>query len=198
MWQIEVMWRATPWAPYWLAVTLAVAIVAARPLARRGRTSVVGAGLWVALMGVLVTLTMTPGLLPLGHHQCGLIAGWPSWGELFSLHERALNVWMYVPAAFLAVLPRQRRTWVTALAATAALPVVAELAQWAFPVLGRQCQLSDVTENLTGVAIGAATGLAVHLLVWLADTGRTAREVSADDVRGPLGDARTGGQVERW
>ena len=183
MWQIEVMWRATPWAPYGLVAALLVAVLAARPLARRGQTSTVGAGLWLALMGVIVTLTLTPGLSPMVHRQCGLVVtGPPSPAELLSLRERALNVWMYVPVALLAVLPRQRRTRVTALAAAAALPIVAEVAQWAIPALGRQCQLPDLVENLAGVAMGAAVGLAVHRFAGLAAPWR----------RGGVAEIRTG------
>lgn len=166
-WQIVVMWRATPLAPYGLVVSLVVAALLARPVARRLETSAIWVGAWLLLVGVIVTLTMTPGL------GSGSAARWcslqvsrpPTLTELFAFHERGLNAWMYVPPALLAVLPRRRRAWVTAVATTAVLPFVAEAVQWAFPAMGRLCQSQDVVANLTGVVIGTALGLAVRVVV---------------------------------
>lgn len=180
MGQLEAMWRATPWAPYGLAVSLLAAALVALPLARRHGTSVAGTGLWLLLLGVVVTLTMTPGLSRLTVRQCGLdVPGLPSPADLLAVRERGLNVWMYVPLALLAVLPRRGRTWRAALGVTAALPFVAEATQWAVPALGRQCQSQDVAGNLTGVAVGVALGLVVRGLRAAARgyprPGRTAR-----------------------
>jgi hypothetical protein len=175
MWQIEVMWRATPWAPYGLAVAVIGAVALARSLARRGGTSTIGTGLWLLFVGTIVTLTMTPGLSHGVVHHCGLlVSGILTPAELLAFHERGLNAWMYVPPALLAVLARRRETWVTALAITAALPFVSELTQWAIPALGRQCQVQDIVGNLTGVAIGAAAGFVVRGLIRLPRPVRTA------------------------
>lgn len=161
---IEAMWRATPWAPAGLAVTVVVALVVARPVGRWLHTSAVGTLLWVLVLGGVLTLTATPGLSYFTARSCalGLVSPLPP-RELFALGEESLNVWMFVPLALLATLPRSRRALRVALGVTFALPVVLEGLQWSLPAMGRACQSSDIVNNLTGVVIGVGVGVVVRI-----------------------------------
>ena len=161
---IEAMWRATPWAPVGIAVTVVVALVAARPVGRWLRTSAIGTLLWLLILGCVLTLTATPGLSYFAARSCalGLVSPLPA-RELFALGEESLNVWMFVPLALMATLPRSRRATRVALCVTFALPVVLEVLQWALPAMGRACQASDIVNNLTGAVIGVGVGTVLRI-----------------------------------
>ncbi len=164
---IQAMWRATPWAVTGLAVALVLALVAARPLGRRLGAASAGAGLWVLLLGVVLALTATPGLSRFTVHTCALERPRPvPLGDLFTLGERALNVWMFAPLALLSVLPRRPATVRLALGVTLALPFLVEGLQWAVPAMGRTCLSQDVVSNVTGVVLGAGAGGPIRLVLW--------------------------------
>lgn len=156
---IHAMWRATPWAAAGLATSVVLALISARPLGRRVRTPAAWTFLWVLLLGVVLTLTVTPGLSRLTVRICSLeLAGPVPVRDLFTPGEQALNVWMFVPLALLAALPRPRRTLLLALGTALALPFFVEAVQWALPAMGRACSSKDIVDNLTGVVIGAGLG----------------------------------------
>ena len=52
------------------------------------------------------------------------------------------------------------------LAGVVALPVLFETVQWAFPDLNRACDVTDLVDNLTGVAAGLLVGTGIAALRW--------------------------------
>jgi hypothetical protein len=84
--------------------------------------------------------------------------------RLLSVNQASSNVFLFVPLGIAVVLlPRSRRRAMVATGA-AALPFVIEATQLLLPALGRECQGSDVVDNLTGLAIGAGTVILVRSL----------------------------------
>lgn len=148
-----------------LVVTAVVAVLVARPLARRVGVPALGAAAWLVALGVVVTLTMTPGTSwgPVTERTCSLTT-WsllePS--SLLGVDQRGANVLLLVPLGLLSALPRTRRTLAVALGAALALPFVAETFQYLVPALARVCDVEDLADNLTGVASGALLGLLVR------------------------------------
>jgi hypothetical protein len=165
---IHAMWRGTPWAAAGLATSAVLALIAARPLGRRLRTSAVLTFLWILLLGVVLTLTVTPGLSRLTVHVCSLQPARPvPVGDLLAPGGASFNVWMFVPLALLSVLPRPGRTLLLALGTALTLPFLVEAVQWALPAMGRDCTSKDIVDNLTGVVIGAGLGALLRLgLSW--------------------------------
>lgn len=169
----EALARQTPYAGVGLLVTAVVALVVARPLGRRLVLPAVGVAAWVAALGLVASLTLTPRSTwaAVTERVCTLDT-WTPLGlhSVLVLDQRAANAAMLVPLAVLSALPRERRRLVAALAVAAALPLVVEAVQYALPGLGRVCHSEDLVDNLAGVAAGAVVGLAVRAVL-----GRRAR-----------------------
>jgi hypothetical protein len=83
--------------------------------------------------------------------------------DLMVLNDRMLNTWLFVPLGFFAGYAAVRRWWVLMLAMLT--PLVVEGLQRMLPVLGRRCQFQDLIDNLWGVVLGAAAGIAVGFVV---------------------------------
>lgn len=161
----EALARQTPYAGVGLLVTAVVALVVARPLARQLRLPAVGVAAWVGALGLVVSLTLTPrSTWAAATERVCTLDTWTPLGlhSVLVLDQRAANAAMLVPLALLSALPRERRRLVAALAVAAALPFVVEAVQYALPGLGRICHSEDLVDNLAGVAVGAAVGLAVR------------------------------------
>ncbi|MFH8342717.1 VanZ family protein [Streptomyces sp. AM6-12] len=82
--------------------------------------------------------------------------------EPFRTVEGRLNVAMFIPVGFLGVLVTRRALPATLIGA--ALSVIVETAQGAFPSIGRACDTSDLVANTSGAALGALAGLLVAAL----------------------------------
>ncbi|GIG41854.1 VanZ family protein [Cellulomonas phragmiteti] len=162
---LEAMWRQTPYLPAGTVFTLLVVVLLARPLARRLRLPAAGVAAWLAALGALASLTLTPRTAwrPVTERVCAL----DSWAPLdlhsiLVLDQRAANLALLVPLAVLSALPRDRRVLGAALGFAVALPFLVEGWQYALPGLGRVCDSNDLVDNLLGVALGAAAGLVVR------------------------------------
>jgi glycopeptide antibiotics resistance protein len=152
-----------------IATVVAAAALGPR-LARR-----LGAAEWVArllIVGFGFVLSWT--LLPSADGLQGLSSdgvcntdrvGLIPWHELTTLNEHSLNVALFVPLGIaVALLPVTRSTAAVILAAIA-LTFVVETIQLLVPVLGRGCETADLFDNLLGLVIGIAVGLALRV-VW--------------------------------
>lgn len=148
-----------------LVVTVVVAAVVARPLARRVGVPALGAAAWLVALGVVVTLTMTPGAswAPVTERTCSLTTWAPlEPGALLGIDQRGANVLLLVPLGLLSALPRARRTLAAALGTALAVPFVAETFQFLVPALARVCDVEDLADNLTGAVAGAVLGLVLR------------------------------------
>jgi len=188
---LEVWWRHTPYAPLVLAVTAVAVVVLARPVGRRLRLPALGVAAWVAALGLVVALTLTPREPQRsGERVCALDSWTPlDLHNVLALDQRAANVLLLVPLALLAALPRDARTRRALLGLVVALPFVVEAVQYAVPRISRICDSNDLVDNLVGVAVGAAVGTAVRLVASLAHRRRRGgkgrpRRASQDTRRG--------------
>lgn len=166
---LDLLWRETPWAGLGLALS-AAAVAAVVALTRRRGADALVAGGWVLSLGLVVTMTMTPGFTWGASAPTVVSCAADSWqpislGSLAAFDQRAANVLLLVPLGLLAVLLRSRAAAAAALVVTAAMPFVAELTQYLVPSLGRVCDSEDLVDNFTGVAAGVVVGLVVRALV---------------------------------
>lgn len=145
------------------AVGAVVAVAVAAVLVRRrglGWGRAVG---WAALgwfVLLVVAVTLSPSDSEAAAAGCrfdtgAVLTGWRT------DDARLLNALLFVPASALTVLLPRRPA--VGLAALVALAVVLELLQSSGPI-GRSCDLTDVVDNWTGVALGTAAGLAARRL----------------------------------
>jgi len=162
---LEAVWHQAAAAGGGLTVTALAVLVLAAPLARGLRVPASGAAAWLAALGIVATLTLTP--RPLRRTVTERVCTFDSWAppELHSflvLDQRAANVLLLVPFALLCALPRDRRLAAVGLGLATALPFLVEGLQYAVPALGRVCHAEDLVDNLLGVAGGVAVGLALR------------------------------------
>ena len=151
---------------FWPAMILALALaaLAAVPVAR-----LLQAPVWVALLllgslGVIVAITLTPATpayfdagTPIGCLHDGFVP--PALDDLLQLNQTSLNVFLFVPLGLAcALLPRWWQVTLGWLFAVA-LPFVIEMAQYEVPRLGRVCSTADMAANLTGLFAGVIGGL---------------------------------------
>ncbi len=158
-----------PDSPLLAPALMAAVVVALVAAGRAGRALEIGrplAFLALVSLGGIVALTLTPhvgdveGYARTCHIRSLSLIG-PS--ELLSVNDRSLNVLLFIPLGFaVGLLPRSRRSLAVAVGAVV-LPVEIEMIQLLAPLLERTCQADDVLDNLTGLALGAAAGIAVHL-----------------------------------
>ncbi|MEF3119535.1 VanZ family protein [Streptomyces chrestomyceticus] len=139
--------------PAYVITTLLLAVPVGLITKSRGRSAVLPVLFTTALAGVL-TVTLMPGLRGAGESSGTCDRGLPSAAFLAS-ESAQLNVLLFVPLCFLAVLLFRRPVLV--LAGTVLLTSGIELAQGHLP-LGRACSYDDVKANALGGIIGLALG----------------------------------------
>jgi len=163
--------RAYPGFLPGLGVTVMVAVLASRPVARALRSGQVLAGALVISLGIVLSATLTPspsglardlsGLGPLEHYSptCDLSRIGPApIGDYLTLNNTSLNVLLLVPLGLtIGLLPASRRKTAIVLLA-AALPFIVEGTQLVVVPLDRACQSGDVSDNLLGLVLGLAAG----------------------------------------
>ena len=154
-----------------LAVSIGVAVLASRPVARAlGSGRVLAAALVISL-GVVLAATLTPS--PFGpqrhvarenlaqgyHPACDLSRIGPApIAEYLTPDDTSLNVLLLVPlGATIGLLPSSRRK-IAVLLLAAAVPFVVEATQLVVVPLDRACQSADVFDNLFGLALGLTAG----------------------------------------
>ena len=166
-----------PWFLPGLAVFVVLGLAMARRFAGLLRTHFGVAFALVVGFGIIVSATLTPlrGQLNLAAAggTCDLSRMGPApIHDLLHIDDTSLNIAMFVPLGIaLGLLRRSRRTAALILAAIA-LPIAIETIQLLVPSIERGCQSADVFDNLTGLAVGLALGIAGR---WLAGTSTMSR-----------------------
>lgn len=158
-----------------LAVTIVVAGLVHRSLARRMGIGRAHAFLLLFGIGVIVSATLFPNVLRLPSTgssfpawSCDLSRIRPSPGEFFDSVEATANMLLFVPLGVAIGLLRGTARWRAAGLAIVA-PFAIEVIQAGMPALDRRCQTADIADNLTGLAIGLVVGA---LAAWVLDRRR--------------------------
>src|SRR4051794_4702852 len=154
-----------------------VARVGVRPAA--GLVAGVANGGFGVLVGVIGILTLipangAPGVVPAEGRltTCSWDIGGPApegfW--IFSGGQRMLNVLVFVPAGVLLVLAvaRWRAAWLLVplgLVGLAAYSAAIEAIQLELARIDRACDVTDVTDNVTGAVLGVGVGVVLALLL---------------------------------
>jgi hypothetical protein len=147
-----------------IVVSLAVSFAACTHVGRL--LAISRAHAWALLMslGVVLSATVTPsrealvfGALGTGTCDLGRI-GLASWWELTHLDDASLNILLFVPLGIAIGLCPRSRAKLIVVAAALVLPAAIELLQLVAVSLGRECQTSDVVDNLSGLLLGVVAG----------------------------------------
>jgi VanZ like family len=147
-----------------VAISLVVSLVACGYVSRA--LTISKAHGWALLMslGVILAATITPSREAIlfgaqGSGTCDLGRIGPgSWWELTHLDDASLNILLFVPLGIaLGLLPRSHTKLVIVMGGFM-LPVAIELFQLVVVRLGRECQSSDIVDNLCGLLLGLLVG----------------------------------------
>jgi len=181
--------NSTPWLWPALAIAVAVSLALFRPLARALHAPRVAALLILLGLTGIVALTLTPGedaFAPYLFQDCFVRLVPPiGVGRVLNFGERGLNVLLFIPLGLgLGLLPGSR-VKVGLVGAALVLPFAIEAFQYLVPALDRSCSTVDVIDNLTGLIVGLAVGLAGRLVVSHGQRGggpgRSVGELGAGD-----------------
>jgi VanZ family protein len=145
-------------------VGLVVALVACLTLVRRGTSwrQAVTVSLLAWTVAVMLAVSLAPDVGREAAGSCSFdLRAQPPWTS----DQRLLNVLMYVPVGFLAVLAvgGRRSRAIAVVAGVLALAAVVELVQQVH-LVGRSCDVADMVDNWIGAALGASIGMGVALV----------------------------------
>jgi glycopeptide antibiotics resistance protein len=154
-----------------LAVTIVVAAIGYRAVARRLGIGRAHGFLLLFGVGVIVSATLFPNVLHLpaiGYAfpawSCDLSRLRPSPGEFLEAGEATANMLLFLPLGIAIGLLPGRSRWPAAAVAIAS-PFLIELIQAGLPALERRCQTADIADNLTGLLVGLAVGAVTAWIV---------------------------------
>jgi len=164
-----------PWLLPGAAIAFVVSLAASGAVGRALRVRRPIACVMVLSLGIILAATLTPQSEALafgarGSSSCDLSRlGLAPLRELLRLSDSGGNILMFIPlGATIGLVPRSRRKAAIVIAAIA-LPFGIETIQLLLPVLDRACESADVIDNLTGLAIGLAGGVAAGRLAGAVD-----------------------------
>ena len=161
---------AVPASVLTLALAVLVASLVSEAIARELRTRRWVAFLFLAGCGLVISATLVPTASALEGQASSGVCDFSRLGlapteELLSVNVTSLNVLLFIPLGVaVGLLPPNRPVAIATMMAIS-LTFVVEAIQLLLPVLGRGCQTADMVDNLLGLAIGAAGGTLVRLLV---------------------------------
>ena len=164
-----------PWFLPGVVISIVVSIAASGALGRALGVRRAVAWVMVLSLGIITAATLTPQWEALafgarGSSSCDLSRlGLAPLRELLRLSDSGGNILMFIPlGATIGLVPRSRRKAAIVIAAIA-LPFGIETIQLLLPVLDRACESADVIDNLTGLAVGLAGGVAAGRLTVAVD-----------------------------
>ena len=148
-----------------IVLSLALSFLTFVPVSRALAISRLHGFLLVLSLGVILAATITPSREALlfgaeGSGRCDLSRfGLLSWWELGHIDDASLNILLFVPFGIALGLCPRSRARSTLVAAALITPIAIELIQLTAVSLGRECQSSDVIDNLTGLLLGLLVGV---------------------------------------
>lgn len=161
---LAAFFRALPLALPLMIVSVVIASIVCSIVGQRLRCGPLAAWLLIAGFGVFAALTLTPTDSSLAGYSGGstsisLAVDWPGVHRITSMSSESLNL---AAGAFLGLgggAVARSTGLVRYVLCVLAAPVAAELAQWAFPALGRSGFLmTDVVINWVGIGSGLLFG----------------------------------------
>jgi VanZ like family len=198
-WARQIVQYLSDYALLWpgVLITTVVAIVLGGPVARRLRAATPVGFLLLFGFGLIASATLTPSRDALrfgavGSGVCDLTRIGPvPLTDLLHFQDPAFNVALYVPLGIaIGMLPGGwARRWL--IVAGLLLAPAIELTQLLVRPLGRACQTSDMSDNVTGLLIGLVAGWLVARAIGLGAVGTdpdqpsTVEESSAPAPDGP-------------
>jgi len=169
-----------------VAVSIVVSLVLIRPVALRLGTSRALAWAILLSLGFVLSATLTPAPDALAYGAAGTGTcdlsrlGPASMRELLSFTDASLNMVLFIPLGVtIGLIPRSRAK-ASIVVGGFAFPVLIELIQLVATPLARACQSADVADNVTGLTIGLAVGLAAAGVARFVETVRHGRSQTAD------------------
>jgi hypothetical protein len=163
-----------PWFLPGAGLALAAGVLLASAASRRLDTPWPAAWLLIASAGIIASATLSPLSFPerprTAAGSCDLQGGLIPLPQLLTVDDRSLNVLLFVPLG-VAMAQVHRRRGVVFLAGVFA-PFAIESVQAALPPLQRSCEVTDIFDNLTGLAVGSG---AAALLAGIQSLGAIAK-----------------------
>jgi hypothetical protein len=153
-----------------LAIAFAVSLLTFGFVSRALGISKVHGWALVMSVGLVLAATITPSreALLLGIQGSGTCdfsqIGLPSMSELTHLSDASLNVLLFIPLGITIGGCPESSGRSMLLVSALVLPIAIELIQLVLVPLGRECQSSDVVDNVLGLVIGLVVGSALRLL----------------------------------
>ena len=153
-----------------IVLSLAVSFLAFVPLSRALAISKAHGFVLVLSLGLILAATITPSREALlfgaqGSGSCDVSRfGLLSWWELRHIDDASLNILLFVPFGIALGLCPPSRARSALVAAALITPIAIELIQLTAVSLGRECQSSDVIDNLTGLLLGLLLGVLARFL----------------------------------
>jgi VanZ family protein len=147
-----------------VALTVVIAVAASRRLGMALGVRRAVACLLVLGLGVILSATITPSREALlygamGRGTCDFSRIGPaSLQQLVHFGDPSLNVLLYIPLGTAIGLSLRSHFRIVLVLGAVALPFTIEATQLVVTSLDRACQSADVSDNLTGLAIGLALG----------------------------------------
>jgi VanZ family protein len=164
VWLGEIL--AAPWLLPGIGASLVMAFLIGGPVQRTLRTGPLLGWALIVSLGIILSATLTPSREAIDFGAADLRAcdlsriGLAPVQELLRLGDTSLNILLFVPlGATIGLVSRSRRK-AAILVGAIALPFAIETTQALVPWLDRTCQSADVVDNLTGLVLGLAIGLA--------------------------------------
>ncbi|HET6952802.1 MAG TPA: hypothetical protein VFI47_20640 [Acidimicrobiales bacterium] len=170
-WLDALLGAASPWwaVPIGL-LGLAVGWAARGPLARATGMPRAAAVAYVATLGVMLALTLSPRwphgdyvVWPSPPGRCRVVPSPFTLRQPSGDAEWVLNLVLLAPAGWAARSAARGGRRALLLAGAAAVPVVVEAAQYAIAAIERMCEGRDAVSNWLGLALGYGAAAAAHL-----------------------------------
>lgn len=161
---------AVPWFLPGVVLSIAIALLACRPIGTRLKESPFVAWALLVGFGVVVSATLTPLQGDLDFEgvvigTCDLSRISPAPIErLLRINDASLNVALVIPLGIAIGLVQGWRLRAVLIVASIVLPFAIETVQLVTPALDRGCQSSDVVDNLTGLFVGLVVGTGLRLV----------------------------------
>lgn len=183
--ELLVQLRDYAWFGPGIVVSLAVSLATSGYVGRLMGISRAHGWLLVMSLGLVLSATITPSREALlfgaqGSGTCDFSTPGLSWWAPPRLDDASLNTLLFVPLGIAIGLCPRSRPKLIILAGAVALPAAIELIQLVAVPLGRECQSSDVVDNVLGLVLGIVGGTIARWIWQLSGASATNPDETRD------------------